>query len=226
MGSQGLSGDIPGALEQRQSRFPPGQGLEGLQEGQGSRDSAAQQSFSVLWPRVGKTVGLSSSCRRRRALLTTAAPTPTPCIGRKPGPSCPHRKEEREGCDTQHTALAPQCLRCSSPAIATASTAEGSSRATKFPVDLHTPLQVVVLGFDPLQANPPACLKQESNPQLGYSSWCPGKHPGSSCPQSRCHKPSLSQFIQPPLCATEQLLKWCLGAEKGSLHLPPVRATA
>lgn len=68
---------------------------------------AAQQSFVAQWPRVGRTVKLGGSSRRGRAFLTTAAPDPHPCTGRKPGPSCPRRKKEGEGCDTQHSPGVP-----------------------------------------------------------------------------------------------------------------------
>lgn len=166
VGSQGLGGDFDRSRSSPEFPREPGWCRALLLSGPG-------------WE------GLGGSCRRGRAFVTTAAPDPQPCTGRKVGPSCPRREEEGEGCDTRHSSPSS---RCSSPAIGTASTAKGSSRATKFPAGPHRLSQGTVLGQGLTLSR--HIHEQERNAQPGHSSWCPRKLPGSSCPQAGATSPA------------------------------------
>lgn len=142
-----------------------------------------------------------------------SCPCPPPCTGRKPAPSCLHRKEE--ACDTQHSPGSP-VLRVQPPCHRNSQHCQGEQQSRIFPVGPHKLLQDAVLGQDLILSRhiyePARSRTQLLVPR--QTSWVlllPKQVPETQVKSVHPAIP-LGYGASP---------KWWLGAEKGSLHLPP-----
>lgn len=159
VGSQGLSGDTPPALQQRQSGIPTWAGAGGLQEGQGSWDGAAQQSFAAQWPRVGRTVGLAAAAGGGGLFSPQLPLTPTPAQeGNLVLPAPAERKRGRAV--TPSTALGPQRSGCRALPTEQPALPRGAGEPPHSPLVLTGCFRVQCwAGFDPPQGHPRAGLE-------------------------------------------------------------------